>query len=353
MIIKRLTVDNWRCHDHYDLTLDAPKLAIIGTNGSGKTSLLEAIYLIAQGKSFKDGDGDLIKTGQNWTKIQAELDGDRPHQRTFKLQLRADSKDKTFSINQKVHRRLPQSQKLPVVLFEPDDLNLISGSPTRRRKYLDNLISQINPLHARLLSRYAKALKQRNDLIKQMLARDGMVNKEQLFSWDVLLSQYGGQIIKNRLQITELLNQQINQIYQQITGRADQISFYYQFEADSLDHLEQKIFNQLLNQQQFALGTTVGPHRHDLEINFNQKLACKCASRGETRSVILAMKLIEIDIIKRQTGLNPLILLDDVLSELDRQRQSCLMEFTNQSQIILTSTEVTNLTDYQIIELTK
>lgn len=353
MIIKQLTVQNWRCHDRYQLAITAPKLAIIGPNGSGKTSLLEAIYLIAQGKSFKDSDSDLIKTGRQWLRVDAEIEGLSTQKRTFKLKLLADTKDKTITINQKIHRRLPQAQKIPVVLFEPDDMNLIIGSPTRRRKYLDNLISQINPLHTRLLSRYAKALKQRNDLIKQMLSRDGVVNKELLFSWDVLLSQYGGQIIKNRLQMTELLNQRINTIYQQITGLADQISFYYQFEADEIDYLEQKIFNQLLAQNQFVLGTTVGPHRHDLEIYFNQKLACKCASRGETRSVILAMKLIEIDIIKQQTGLNPLVLLDDVLSELDRSRQQFLMDYTNQSQIILTSTNVDNLTDYQIIELTK
>lgn len=353
MIIKQLTVQNWRCHDRYNLQITAPKLAIIGPNGSGKTSLLEAIYLIAQGKSFKDSDNDLVKTNRRWLRVDAEVDGSSAHQRTFKLQLKAETKDKTIAINQKIHRRLPQAQKIPVVLFEPDDMNLIIGSPTRRRKYLDNLISQVNPLHSRLLSRYAKALKQRNDLIKQMLARDGIVNKEQLFSWDALLSQYGGQIIKNRLQMTELLNQRINAIYQQITGLNDQISFRYQFEADDINHLEQKIFNQLLNQTHFMLGTTIGPHRHDLEIYFNHKLACKCASRGETRSIILAMKLIEIDIIKQQTGLNPIVLLDDVLSELDRSRQQFLMDYTNQSQIILTSTNVDNLTDYQIVELTK
>lgn len=353
MIIKHLTVQNWRCHDRYDLQITAPKLAIIGPNGSGKTSLLEAIYLIAQGKSFKDSDSDLIKNNCQWLRIDAEIDGSSAHRRTFKLQFKTESKDKTITINQKNHRRLPQAHKIPVVLFEPDDMNLIIGSPTRRRKYLDNLISQVDPLHSRALSRYNKALKQRNDLIKQMLARDGMIDKEQLFSWDVLLSQYGGQIIKHRLQMTEVLNQRINAIYRQITGLDDQISFSYQFEADDINHLEQKIFNQLLKQTHFALGTTIGPHRHDLEIYFNQKLACKCASRGETRSIILAMKLIEIDIIKQQTNLDPLVLLDDVLSELDRSRQQFLMNYTNQSQIILTSTNVDNLTDYQIIELTK
>ena len=324
MIIKQLTVQNWRCHDRYDLQITAPKLAIIGPNGSGKTSLLEAIYLIAQGKSFKDSDSDLIKNNCQWLRIDAEIDGSSAHRRTFKLQFKTESKDKTITINQKIHRRLPQAHKIPVVLFEPDDMNLIIGSPTRRRKYLDNLINQVNPLHSRALSRYNKALKQRNDLIKQMLARDGVIDKEQLFSWDVLLSQYGGQIIQHRLQMTEVLNQRINAIYQQITGLDDQISFNYQFEADDINHLEQKIFNQLLKQTYFALGTIIGPHRHELEIYFNQ-----------------------------QTSLDPLVLLDDVLSELDRSRQQFLMNYTNQSQIILTSTNVDNLTDYQIIELTK
>lgn len=350
MIISQLKVQNFRCHQSYKITIQTPKLAIIGRNGAGKTSLLEAIYLLVQGKSFKDSDADLIKQDQQWARIDGCLLVPNQHQRTIKLQQNANKITKTIEINQKKHHRLPQTQKLPVVIFEPDDLNLIIGSPTRRRRYLDTLIMQINPLYSRLLSRYTKTLKQRNDLIKQMLECD-QFNQEQLFSWNVLLSQYGGQIIKNRLEATNQLNQLINQFYWQITGINDQIQFRYQFESGEIDYIEQKIFNELSSQRNYYQGTIVGPHRHDLEIDFNQKSACKCASRGETRSIILAMKLIEIEIIEQALGLNPLVLLDDVMSELDQQRQTALMQFTNQSQIILTSTEVHDFTNYQIEQL--
>ncbi|MDO4870537.1 MAG: DNA replication and repair protein RecF [Candidatus Saccharibacteria bacterium] len=350
MIISQLKVQNFRCHQAYQLNIKSQKLAIIGHNGVGKTSLLEAIYLLSQGKSFKDSDIDLIKQNQSWARIDGIILTQNTHQRTIKLQQDNTKNIKIIEINQKKYHRLPQNYKIPVVVFEPDELNLIIGSPTRRRRYLDLLISQIVPVYSRLLSRYTKTLKQRNDLIKQMLDY-GQISQEQLFSWNVLLSQYGGQIIKYRLEITNQLNQLINQFYQQITGVNDDIKFKYQFESGAINFLEQKIFNELSNQRNFYQGTVVGPHRHDLEIYFNQKMANKCASRGETRSIILAMKLIEIEIIKQRLRLNPLVLLDDVMSELDHQRQLALMQFTNQSQIILTSTEVKNLTDYQIEQL--
>lgn len=347
MIISRIKVQNFRCHQQYEINIQAPKLVIIGLNGSGKTSLLEAVYLLAQGKSFRDCDVDLIKNHKKWARVDGEIISLTQHLRTIKIQNINNKITKEIIIGQKNHYRLPPTQKIPVVLFEPDDLNLIIGSPVRRRRYLDVIASQINPSYSRLLSRYLKVLKQRNDLIRQMLDC-GRVNQEQLFSWNVLLSQYGGQIIKNRLDITSQLNKFINQYYQQITNIKDKIELKYQFESGEINFLEQKIFNELSNQRNFCNGTTIGPHRHDLEIYFNQKPASRCASRGETRSIILAMKLIEIEIIKQKTGINPLVLLDDVMSELDNQRQTSLMKFTNDSQIILTSTEVNKLTDYQV-----
>lgn len=353
MFIRSLEVQNLRCHDYYKIKTITQKTAIIGRNGSGKTSLLEAIYLLAQGKSFRDSDQDLVKTKQTWFRVDATVaTTTMDYQRTVKCKVDQNIKDKTIIINQKIHKRLPLTAKIPIVLFEPDDLNLISGSPNRRRKYLDQLIAQLNPLHSRLLSRYARTLKQRNELITKALANSGVVNAEKLFSWNILLSQYGGQIIKNRLEAVQYLNQYINQIYQQITHQTDQLELKYHFEVDQIKQLEQRIFNQLERQTNFNLGTQIGPHRHDLEIYFNQKLANKCSSRGETRSIILALKLIELQLIKDRTGFNPIVLLDDVLSELDQQRQQFLMQYTNDSQIFLTSINADDFSNYQVIQLT-
>ncbi len=350
MIIEQVELKNFRSHFDQKIDIKTQKTAIIGKNGTGKTSFLEAIYLLCLGKSFRDSDLDLINFERDWLRVDGKINYPTIHNRVIKIKKNGDKKDKIIEVNHQKSKILKQKDRIPVVLFEPDDLNLICGSPNRRRQFFDRLISQYKIEHQKNLNAYQKALRQRNDLIKKMLNQDNF-NRENLFSWNILLSQYGSKIIKNRLEVIEKINQQINRVNQEITNKNDQILIKYSEEYDDLAKIEQKIFNFLDNQTNYYLGTNFGPHRDDFLFEFNQHSANKVCSRGENRSLILALKIIENEIIKQELNKKPIILLDDVLSELDSERQKYLMKYTNDSQIFLTSNNVNNLSDYQIIEL--
>lgn len=342
MVIKNLRVVNFRSHDNFEIDFESEKLAIVGKNGTGKTSLLEAIYVLLRGKSFKNRLSSLIKNGESFYRIEGDFITSDDNHRINKVIINSYVVEKTFEINNQKSKQLLNKYKYPVVLFEPNDLNLIIGSPERRRRFIDELISQIKPDYQSTLRKYERALKQRNSLLKTC----DFVNPQVLFSWNILLSKYGSQIITERLEFIEQINKLLTTTYQEITGVDDQVSISYSDCPKS--NIEQSLFNSL--EKNTRLTTTVGPHRHDLIFEFNSKLASESISRGETRGLILSLKIIESKLIQEQTGLYPLILLDDVLSELDKSRQLKLMKFMSESQIIITTTDAYSLKGYQICE---
>lgn len=353
MQIERVKLANFRCHQSYDLKFKQPKTAILGPNGSGKTSILEAIYIGLQGKSFKATDRDLVRDGEVWYRIDLKLASESTT-RQVKYQTDLNITTKKFIINNQTTARLPLKNRYPIVLFEPDDLNLISGSPTRRRRYLDNLANQIYPHHNQLVNRYNKILKQRNSLISRNLKMNHILKPEDLFSWNVLLSQAGAMIIKQRLEIIRQIQAEINQIYYQISQVDDSLLIKYSTKYSDSGQIEQQLFKQLSTDRQNLFQTAAGPHRDDLIIKFNNCLACNQASRGENRSLILSLKLIEVALITKTTGVSPIILLDDVLSELDQKRRQQLLNLNSDSQLIITSTDdkvLSKIKDIEIIKL--
>ncbi len=352
MHIQWAKVANFRCHETCLINFRQPKTMIIGANGSGKTSILEAIYVGYQGKSFKASDRDLIRDSQDWYRIDLQSTIET-EPRKIKYQLKPNLKTKKFIINNQTNARLLAKNRYPIVLFEPSDLNLISGSPSRRRRYVDNIAGQIFADHQKLVNRYEKILRQRNNLISQNLKNNQLLSFEDLFSWNVLLSQTGARIIKNRLVVIEEIQAAINQVYHQISQVKDSLSVCYSANYDDYNQIEQMIFKQLTTNHQNLYQTAVGPHRDDVIIEFNECLACNQASRGENRSLILSLKIIEAQMIKKMTGLKPIILLDDVLSELDERRQKRLVDFDSQSQLIITTTDNKLVNKFKNIEIIK
>jgi DNA replication and repair protein RecF len=331
-VITALTVQNIRTHESFSLRLSPSVTLITGKNGSGKTSLIEAVYIALQGTSFKGSDNDVLRRDQPWWRITISFDDDT--KRIVKFDPARVSGKKQFVIDQKTSYRLPAKYKYPVVLFEPDDLRLLHGSPTRRRQFIDHFISQLDPLYGVTLRKYDRDLKQRNNLLKK---HD--TTQDELFVWDVALSEYGAYIIEQRIQFIEQINTHLNDAYNAIAQSNDYVSIHYSHTI--IGSTKQKILNELhaSSERDKYLGyTSIGPHRHDVIFRYNNSPALTVASRGEVRSVVLALKFLEVEIIERLTGKKPIVLLDDVFSELDESRQAALMTNGLQTQLIIATT---------------
>ena len=344
MILKTLRVQNFRTHSDFILEIGEKSTLISGSNGSGKTSLLEAIYFALQGTSFRSSDKEILRNdGSSWFRI--DLKDSKDSLRTIIFNNAVQKSKKQFLIDGNKKARLSANLRIPVVLFEPDDLQLLTGSPARRRNFLDYFLSQIFPSFQLALTRYNKALKQRNILLK----RDN-VSKDELFPWNLMLAEYGAEIISKRQDFLELLNSKIEEVYFEISGAKDEIKIDYLGEKVSKNEILAILSNNI--ERDKILGyTNFGPHKHDIQFNFNKKPVQNVASRGENRSLVLALKFIETDILADLTAKRPIVLLDDVFSELDDDRQKLLTKHFSKYQTIITSTNEIKVEDCKITSL--
>ena len=343
MILKTLRVQNFRTHSDFILEIGEKSTLISGANGSGKTSLLEAIYFALQGTSFRSSDKEILRNdGSSWFRI--DLKDSKDSLRTIIFNDAVQKSKKQFLVDGNKKARLSSNLRIPVVLFEPDDLQLLSGSPTRRRNFLDYFLSQIFPSFQLALTRYNKALKQRNNLLK----RDN-VSKDELFPWNLMLAEYGAEISK-RQDFLELLNSKIEEVYFEISGVKDEIKIDYLGEKVSKNEIL-AILSENIERDKILGYTNFGPHKHDIQFIFNKKPAQNVASRGENRSLVLALKFIETDILADLTSKRPIVLLDDVFSELDDDRQKLLTKHFSKYQTIITSTNEIEVEDCKITSL--
>ena len=271
---------------------------------------------------------EIIKRDADFYRVEIDLVDAR------KIIIRFDGNKKEFEIDGKKSLRLPKSERYPVVLFEPNNIYLIESSPSRRRDYFDELFRQVDGNYTAVLGRYNKALKQRNDLLK-----NETITQDDLFSWDILCAQYGAQIKKTRKKILDKINEQMTDNYRWIAKNEDSCRINYKGEIleenDYLAHLTRSF------ERDRVLGyTSFGVHRDDYEFIFNDNVADGSASRGEMRSIILALKFIEAHILEEETGDRPVVLLDDIFSELDEMRQKHLVQNFKDYQMIITSTNI-------------
>ena len=329
MRIRRIAIKNIRSHTEKDIELGQDVTVILGANGAGKTTLLESIHIALRGTSFKGSDTEVLQKNTPWWRIDITFDDNSIRTVTFEPEKVRGRKQ--FTIDDKKSLRLSEKDKYPIVLFEPDDLRLLHGSPTRRRDFIDKLLSQIDSSYGTALRKYERALKQRNALLKQEF-----VNRDDVFVWNMALSQYGAEIVEKRIFTIERINSVLEGHYRDIAGVKDKVEVHYSH--TSIDHSAQKILNELeakFNYDAVVKHTSVGPHRHDIIFKFNNSPALSVASRGEIRSVMLALKRVEKTIIEELTGLEPIVLLDDVFSELDETRQQQLV--LDGAQVVITS----------------
>lgn len=343
MNIASIRVQNLRNHTDFRCEFSSKSTLIYGKNGVGKTTILEAICQIYTGASFRGSDREMLQAGSSWLRIDAvDNKGDT---RTFIFDNQLGSGRRQYRINSKQTSRLPKTHKKPIIVFSPDDLRMIDGSPARRRRYLDKTISQYDSQYTKYLHRYDKALLQRNRLLKQP-----NVDQDTIFSWNVILSETGAYIINARIHLVEIINQQITNQYRIIANKSyASIKTNYTHKQTSPNKLLQE-YEQGLSVDIMRHTTVIGPHRHDLEIFINSKVAHEAASRGEIRTIILSLKYIEARLVQEYYNEHPIILLDDVFGELDKDRQNHLLTTFADNQIIITSTEKNKANSLVFIE---
>lgn len=329
MRIKSVSLVNFRNHTNYHLDCQPTTTLILGENGCGKTSVLEAIYILTQGKSFRATDPDIIKRDTDFYRIELEYDNGENIIATY------DQKVKTFKTLDKKSTRLSPKHKYPVILFQPSDLNLVSCSPSTRRKYFDRFFSILNQEYSSALNKYDKAIAQRNKLLK-----DASTTPSAVFPWNVLLAKNGVILHQYRSLFLTEINHSYTDIYHSIADNNDKIKLDYITEDPQATEASYLKYLEMSFQKDVLLGhTTFGAHHDNINFIFNDKATDGSASRGETRSIILALKFIEAKLISDKLQKKPIILLDDVFSELDNSRRSSLVENFKDHQVIITSVE--------------
>ena len=332
-MINNIRLQHFRSFNNGSFEISSGVNIVVGPNASGKTNLLEAILVLARGSSYRAKDSDLVQFKKPWTRLDANLAGDK--QRTIKI-TNTPKNEKTYELDKKPYRRLSYDHTLPVVLFEPDHLRLLSGGPERRRDYLDDLLEQTDQSFGATRRNYRRALAQRNALLKKPGSPSA-----QIFPWDLRLSELAGQIVRARAELVDKLNSKTTKLYKTLSGTKTRVELVYQ-NRWPIDGYETKMLKELeshLEADRLRGFTGAGPHREDLAVLFSGRSAQEVASRGEVRTAVLTLKIIEMGLLEETRSTTPLLLLDDVFSELDGKRRRALTDHLAPYQTFITTTD--------------
>ena len=339
MKVSELELANFRSYELARFELHPDVTLVVGPNASGKTNLLESLYVLAVTKSFRAKDRDLVRHGQDFFRVVVRT-GEIEY--AFGLSTATGVMEKKVTYDGVKRTLVGHVGELQVSLFEPTDLELVSGTPERRRRYLDFLLCQTDRAYLKILQQYRRVLKQRNAVLEGF---DVGGVRGQIFAWDVKLAELAVEIQVRRQELLAVLGEFVPLLYADIAGSGEEIEFEY-LPSVSGDYAEQFLETLAHNlTRDLAVGfTTIGPHREDFTVRFKNNDMVAVASRGEVRTVILAMKLAELEYAEQRTGRRPILLLDDVFSELDRGRRGYLMERLVGHQTIITTTDADAVT---------
>lgn len=334
-MLSSICLQNFRSYQDDSFEFSDGVNIIVGPNASGKSNLLEAVLIVARGVSYRAADVDLIKFEKPWARLDSTLKDST--KRTVKITRSGDKSTKSYVFDDKPYARLLHQHTLPVVLFEPNNLLLLHGQPDARRLYMDDLLEQLEPGFGAIRKHYRRILSQRNALLK----RQPHDIEQQMFVWNVRLSELGGHIASKRAELINKLNEQLNGLYQSIAQAKTVVTASYEsqlpfenYETALLRKLEASLEKDILRGF-----TAVGPHRDDLVLRFDNVPASETASRGETRTALLALKVFELGILEKVRSQKPILLLDDVFSELDGKRRHALTDYLQKYQTFITTTD--------------
>lgn len=335
MYLKNLKLNNFRNYETLDLQFEKGVNIFYGENAQGKTNILEAIYMSATSKSHRTNFyREMIKKGEEFAHISLEMEGEFLSNR---IDIHISQNKRSIFVGQYPIRKLEELLgNLFLVMFSPEDLEIIKGGPAVRRKFIDLELSQINPYYYFQLRRYHRLLKQRNTLLKNAFKQG--YDETEISIWDEELAKSGGEIIKYRREFIK----ELAQIYQirhfDISGGRENISLVYENNTDEDVFLE-KLKKRIKKDMQIG-STYYGPHKDDILFSLGDLDLRIYGSQGQCRTAALSLKLSQIDLIRQNKNTNPILLLDDVLSELDDSRQKKLIENIKDIQTLLTCTGV-------------
>ena len=329
-----LRLQQFRSYVDFAVELSPAVNIVVGPNASGKTNLLESLLVTSGVSSYRATYGDLVGREYDWARIDVSTPNGV---RVVKLTKKDELTDRIYEINNTPKKRLSFNDCLPIVLFEPEHMRLLTGSPDLRRDFFDDILAETEPGYASLKTHYKRALAQRNRLLKN----DQQIVTSQIFAWNVRLSELAGKIVSARLKLITELNKHLSGIYSEIAG--EQTNVFLQYQTDvPIESYESALLHKLeksLDKDMLRGFTAYGPHREDILVFIREQPAEVTASRGETRTLVLSLKLLELKILETARQQKPLILLDDVFSELDGSRRKALTRYLQDYQTIITTTD--------------
>jgi len=338
-MIVSLRLQNYRSYQDESFEFEPGVNIVVGPNASGKTNLLEAILIITRGSSYRGSDQDVITKGSDWARLDGVyLDNQQnAHPRTAKIRQDHTGIEKQFELDDKPFKRLGPERMLPVVVFEPNHLQLITTSPEQRRNLLDNILELTELRFGALKRNYLRALAQRNAFLKQ----HPNTSLAEIFPWNVRLSDLGGHIATGRQTLIETFNETLSETYSSIAKQPHKVRLEYVSKVTSGNYASGllKLYEKHHQLDCLRGFTGDGPHRDDARIFIDGTPIQEAASRGETRTLLLSLKVREAEMMESARGIKPLLLLDDVFGELDGARRHALTEFLTKYQTFITTTD--------------
>ncbi|CAN5577671.1 DNA replication/repair protein RecF [soil metagenome] len=350
MPLRQLALTAFRSYESLTLDLEAGPHVVVGRNGAGKTNLVEAIVVLSRGRSHRSSsDTELIRWGSPFARLVASVQGEGQRQEELEVVLRSPGSGtgarKRVRVNGVGRRTSAAALVLRSVLFAPEDMLLVVGSPTLRRSFLDALTSQREPTAAGVMAAYSRALTQRNSLLRRI--REEAASRDELTYWDSTFCESGGQIRRWRGDALEAIRAPLAAAHAEIAPGESVLTLEYVTNAlpqpgeDPAAALSRRLA-ETADKEIWNGATLVGPHRDDLVFRVGGRDLPSHASRGQQRTAILALKLAELDLLTELDGRPPLLLLDDVFSELDPERRAHLVRRIGalpQAIVTTTSTE--------------
>ena len=342
MHINSLKLKNFRNYSEASFEFSPLTNVIYGDNAQGKTNILEAVYMFAQGRSHRaKSDKELIKFGEDTSQLEIEFeDSDREYNAKIRLNKHGSGK-KSVWINSVPIKKLSKLMSyLNVVMFSPEDLDLVKGSPSFRRHFIDAALSQLYPKYLITLTEYSQALAQKNSLLKQIKPNDKAA-ESLLTVWNMALAEKGALIMKYRAEFLESLNSFAAEIQNEICGEELELEYVPSIKAENIGSQEELLekFEANTDREILFSSALIGVQRDNMNIRINGKEARLYGSQGQQRTAALSIKIAQADYIQSVRDEYPVLLLDDIMSELDINRRTYLSQKIRNKQVLITSTD--------------